>query len=428
MANASSARRRPARPVPPVIAPTGPGGGGGGSRRIIAPVNRRGIALISSAHVVDDVYQGAVPALLPFLVLERHYSYAAVSGLTLAATVLSSVAQPAFGWWTDRKPRRWLVPAGITTAAFGVALAGLFSSYALTWLVVALSGLGVAAFHPEAARVARQAAGSSNRAMSVFALGGNVGFALGSLVTTPVLLVTGLRGTPLLVVPALLMAVLLLRRMATVLDGRSGEHRARSVPTGVDDWRAFLRLTSVVVVRSVLFFGLTSFLALYLINELGASRGEGGAALTAFLVAGAFGTLLGGWVADRAGRLLSIRLGFLLAVPAMTGLVLSTSRPVAFAFVVLTGVGVYLPFSVFVVLGQDYLPNRVGTASGVTVGLAVSIGGLFSPALGALADATSLRLTLSTLIALPVLALLLTVGMRDPRARRPAALATVAPG
>ncbi|HEV7208078.1 MAG TPA: MFS transporter, partial [Mycobacteriales bacterium] len=69
-------------------------------------MNRRGVALVSGAHVIDDLYQGAVPALLPFLVAERHYSYAAVSGLTLAATVLSSVAQPAFGWWTDRHPRR----------------------------------------------------------------------------------------------------------------------------------------------------------------------------------------------------------------------------------------------------------------------------------------------------------------------------------
>src|SRR5699024_8428537 len=117
----------------------------------------------------------------PFLVAERHYSYAAVSGLTLAATVLSSVAQPAFGIWTDRRARRWLIPAGMLLAAVGVGLAGLMPNYALTWLVIAASGLGIAAFHPEAARAARQAAGRSNRAMSIFALGGNAGYALGSL-------------------------------------------------------------------------------------------------------------------------------------------------------------------------------------------------------------------------------------------------------
>ena len=383
-------------------------------------MNRRGIALISSAHVVNDAYQGVVPALLPFLVAERHYSYAAVSGLTLAATLLSSIAQPLFGWWTDRRPRRWMIPAGILTAATGVASVGLFSSYLLTWLVIALSGLGIAAFHPEAARAARRAAGNSNRAMSVFALGGNAGFALGSLITAPVLLLAGLRGTVLLIVPALVMVVILVTRLTTILD-RPGQRRTATLPTGVDDWPAFLRLTSVVVVRAVLFFGLTSFLALYFIHELGASPGVGGASLTLFLVAGGIGTLLGGWVADRHGRLTSIRLGFVLTAPAMAGLVLSTSLPLVLVFVALTGIGTFMPFSVFVILSQDYLPNRIGTASGVTIGLAVSIGGLFSPLLGWLADSTSLRFTLSTLIALPILALLLSALMHEPVTAAPSA-------
>src|SRR5450756_876697 len=110
--------------------------------------------------------------------------------------------------------------------------------------------------------------------MSVFALGGNAGFALGSLITAPVLLLAGLRGTVLLIVPALVMVVILVTRLTTILD-RPGQRRTAVLPTGVDDWPAFLRLTSVVVVRAVLFFGLTSFLALYFIHELGASPGVG---------------------------------------------------------------------------------------------------------------------------------------------------------
>lgn len=228
------------------------------------------------------------------------------------------------------------------------------------------------------------------------------------------LLVAGLRGTWLLVLPAAVMAVVLLRTLNAVLDGRAGQRRTHSMPTGDDDWPAFLRLTAVVVVRSILFFGISSFLALYFIAHLGASQGLGGAALTVFLFAGAGGTLLGGWIADRSGRLVSIRIGFTVAVPGLLGLVLAPNLVSAFAFVVLTGIGTFMPFSVFVVLGQDYLPNRIGTASGVTVGLAVSIGGLFSPAFGWLADSTSLRFTLGSLIALPVLALALSGLMRDP--------------
>jgi len=376
-------------------------------------VNKRGVAIMSLAHVVDDSYQGAVPALLPFFVAERHYSYAAVSGLTLAATLLSSVAQPAFGWWTDRKPRRWLIGTGILTAAAGVGLAGLFANYAITWCVIALSGLGIAAFHPSAARAARQAAGNSNRAMSVFAVGGNAGFALGSLIATPVLLIVGLRGTVLLVLPAVAMVMVLAARLTSTLDGPTGGRRSL-LPTGEDDWGAFVRLTAVVIVRAVVFFALTSFLALYFIHRLHTSKAVGGAALSALLVAGAVGTLLGGWLADRIGRLSTIRLGLAAAVPAIAGLVLVASVPVAFVFAMLVGVALYMPFSVFVMLGQDYLPNRIGTASGVTVGLAVSVGGLFSPLFGWLADNTSLRLSIAVLAVLPALALLLSLPMREP--------------
>ncbi len=377
-------------------------------------MNRRGVVLMTIAHGVDDMYQGVVAALLPFLVLQRHYTYAAVSGLALAATILSSVAQPAFGWLTDQRPRRWMIPAGMTVAGLGVAAVGLTSSYAITWLLMAVSGLGIAAFHPEAARAARQAAGNSTRAMSVFALGGNVGYALGPLLATPVLLIVGLRGTPILVVPVLVTAALLLVRLGRVLDPQPGQRRTSGLPVGIDDWRAFLRLTAVVVVRSVLFFGLTTFLPLHFIRDLGASTGEAGAVLTIFLVSGAGGTLLGGWLADRAGRVTCIRAGFVLAIPAIVGLALATTQPFAIAFVALTGVAVYLPFSVFVVLGQDYLPNRIGTASGVTIGLAVSIGGLAAPVLGVLADRTGLRAVFAVLVILPIIALALSALLHNP--------------
>jgi FSR family fosmidomycin resistance protein-like MFS transporter len=384
---------------------------------------------MTSAHVVDDVYQGAVPALLPFLVAQRHYSYTAVAGLTLAATVLSSVAQPAFGWWADRRPRRWLIPAGILTAATGVGLAGFTPDYLSTWLVIALAGLGIAAFHPEAARAARQAAGDNNRAMSVFAVGGNGGVALGSLVATPVLLITGLHGTALLVAPAIVMCVVIVTRLESVLDGprarresaASGGSGARG-EAGADDWPAFFRLAGVVITRAVLFAGVTSFIALYFIHQLKTSTGVGNSALTTFLVAGACGTLLGGWIADRTQRLTAVRFGFAVTAPTMIGLVLAPNVPVAFAFTALAGIGTFIPFGVFVMLGQDYLPNRIGTASGLTVGLAVSVGGLFTPPLGWLADHTSLRLMLATLIVLPAVALGISIFMHDPRStneRRP---------
>ncbi|MFD3704508.1 ATP phosphoribosyltransferase regulatory subunit [Nocardia sp. NPDC058658] len=71
-----------------------------------------------------------------------------------------------------------------------------------------------------------------------------------------------------------------------------------------------------------------------------------------------------------------------------------------------------------VTLGQDYLPSRVGTASGITLGLAVSIGGLATPLIGGIADATSLRTALTPLILMPALSWLLFRTLPEPKTAR----------
>ena len=195
---------------------------------------------------------------------------------------------------------------------------------------------------------------------------------------------------------------------------RGGAWRPVVHPPGPDNWPGFLRLTAVVVVRSIVFFGAVSFVALYFIHNFGTSQALGGAALTVFLTFGAVGTLIGGWLADRVGRLLSIRIGFALAIPSLVGLVLAPTWSVAMVFVALFGVAIFVPFAVFVILGQDYLPNRIGIASGVTVGLAVTVGGLFTPILGWIADQSSLQVSFVILIGLTAVCLGLAFLLQDP--------------
>jgi MFS transporter, FSR family, fosmidomycin resistance protein len=376
-------------------------------------VDRTRVALLAASHTVDDMYQGAVPALLPFFVADRHYTYTAATGLTFAATAMSSVIQPLFGVLTDRRNLRWLVPAGLTVAGVGIGLSGLAASYPLTWLAIALSGVGVAAFHPEAARAARAASGDSQQAMSVFAVGGNAGFAIGPLFASAVLIAVGTRGTVFLAVPALVTGAImfsaLARRTRTGTPDPAAAQRA-SMP---DNWHGFALLTSTVVVRSVFFFGLSSLLALYVGTGLHAGKGLGEAALTTLLAAGAAGTVTGGRLADRFGRLPVMRVSFGITVAGLLAIVF-TGLPWVFLPIALTGFALNQSFSLTVTLGQDYLPSRIGTSSGVTLGLAISIGGLLTPALGALADATSLHSALTALAVLPVVALALALLLREP--------------
>src|SRR5580700_10364301 len=360
------------------------------------------LALLAATHSVDDLYQGAVPALLPFLAIERHYTYVGLTGITLAATFLSSAVQPAFGVITDRRRMGWLIAAGLLVAGIGVGLSGLGDSYVITWLAIALSGVGVAAYHPEATRTARGVAGNSTQAMSWFSVGGNLGIALGPVLVTPVLLVTGLRGTPLLVIPAIGMAALLAVRR----PWRQAQEADRARQS---------RRAAVVTARSIAYFGVASLLALFVIRRFHEPTAVGSAALTTFVAAGAVGSLTGGWLADRWRRLATVRLGYACAIPALILLAAAPDVEVAFAAAILSGLALYLPFAVQVTLGQDYLPNRIGTASGVTLGLAISFGGLAAPLFGFLADRYGLAVALAALVALPVLSFAFAAPLREPR-------------
>ncbi|WP_245997573.1 MFS transporter [Streptomyces armeniacus] len=368
------------------------------------------------SHACVDVYQGAVAALVPYFVSERAYTYAAASGIVLAASLLSSVVQPLFGAFTDRRAMPWLLPVSTLAAGAGVALAGVSGSYAVTLTVVAVSGIGVAAYHPEAARAARKASGGSHTAMGWFSLGGNLGFATAPLLVSAAVGTGGLHASPLLAVPALAGAALCvaaLRRTkaaagATALAAARTEHAAVR-----DDWASFVRLSGAVVCRSVVFVGLSAFIALYVRERTGGGEVAGTAALFVLYLGGAVGTVAGGRLATRWGRLPVVRWSYALTVPAVAGVVF-VPGPALYACVALTSAGLYVPFSLHVTLGQDYLPRRVGTASGVTLGLTVSVGGLAGPLIGALADAASLRTALAPLIALPALGWLLLRTLREP--------------
>ena len=381
-----------------------------------AELDKRAMAALSAGHLATDFANGALPALLPFMVDRFKLSYALAGAVMLASATSSSLIQPLFGAWSDRRGALWLLPTGVAVAGIGIALAAASPAYWLVLLLVVVSGLGVAAFHPEGSKFAAYASGQRRASgMSVFSVGGNIGYALGPTATTPLVLAFGLTGGLLLALPCLAVAAALLLTVPFLGSFAPEPGRAREA-VGRDQPRALVLLLGVIAFRSVAWFGLITFVPLWEVS-IGNSNAHGSHLLSLMLLAGGVGTLVAGPLADRIGRrpvviASMLATGPLILVYVLVGGVLGA---VALALV---GVCVIGTFGVTMVMSQEYLPRRIGMASGLSIGLSIGLGGIAAVALGALADSVDLRSAMYAAAAAAVPGFLLAALLPSSRGRR----------
>ncbi|MBN2205080.1 MAG: MFS transporter, partial [Thermoleophilia bacterium] len=322
--------------------------------------SRPALLAFSLGHGSADLCSSALFAVLPFLVVAYGYSYLQAGAFALTASLASAVVQPLIGAHGDRGEAHRLLPAGLLLAAAGIAAVGFTTSYPLTLLAVAVCSAGVAAYHPEGARWARRAAATHRVTsdMSVFSLGGGVGYGLGPLVVAAVLAPLGLRGTPLVaavpVAAAVIVVVALRHFRARPVEELPEDHAVR--PLGCE-WRPFALLLGLFFVASGVAVGLLTFVPLYLLEARGASPAAANVMTSALLVAGAAGTLLGGLAADRLGRRAVLLVPQFILVPAIA-LLPALSYALMLPVMVVVGLALNANMSTTLVLAQEYLPTR----------------------------------------------------------------------
>lgn len=377
--------------------------------------DRRALAAIAAGHMSSDLCQGAVPALLPYLISDRGLSYARATALLLALTVSSSVIQPLLGHASDRMQGAWLMPAGVLVGGAGIALAGVTDSYAVTLAVVIVGGIGVAAFHPEGARYVPLVAGSgASTGMGLYSVGGNTGFVVGPAVVTAGVAGFGLRGTLLVAVIPAFSALLLWSVRPRLVAAAVA--KAASPMTGAeeaDDWPAFTLLSAMVVARTAVGYGLLGFVPIWFVRHLDSSTGAGNAALTLLLAAGAAGTLVGGRLADRYGAR-PVVIGGMAALFPFVALLPLAGEPGAFVLCAAIGAALDANFGITVVLAQRLLPSRPGAASGIVLGFAFGLGGAAAAGLGVVADHSGLPAVMAALAGVAFLAFVLSLFCRVP--------------
>ena len=384
------------------------------------PASRPTLLALSLGHGCADLCSGALFALLPFLVVERHYSYAAAGVFALTASVASALFQPLVGAQGDRGEARWLMPAGLILSGLGIGAVGLATSYPLTLLAVVVCSAGVAAYHPEGARWARHASSSRVTAdMSVFSVGGGVGYALGPLVVAAALAPLGLHGTLVIAVVPFAAAAAVVVALRRFREKPVGTHELRrEAQVRSSEWRPFACLVALFCVASAVTIGLITYVPLFLVQARATSPAASNVMTSVLLAAAAAGTLLGGFGAQRLGRRFVLLVPQLLLVPAIA-LLPSLSYDAMIPLMILIGIAMNANMSIALVLAQEYLPAHMGLATGLTIGLCSGAGGLVVAALGLLGDAAGPSSVLYAIAALPVVVAVLASRLPRPAAAPP---------
>jgi MFS transporter, FSR family, fosmidomycin resistance protein len=372
--------------------------------------------LLSCGHMVVDIYQGALPAILPFLKESLGLSYTVAGTILIASNLTSSVIQPLFGFLSDKKEKAYLLPLGTFAAGAGFSLLAGAHHYVLILVLVAISGFGIAAYHPEGFKTARFFTGQKMATgMSVFAVGGNFGNALGPIIALSIVNYYGFSSLPWMFLPALAFTVCIIAlRKVVAIPGTDRPSIGETAPrTPWKAHRALVVIICVIIMRTWTQVGLMTYIPFYYIDVLKQDPVSAGKLVSILLLGGAFGTLAGAPLADRWGHRFWLRfsmLGSFLLFP----LVLYSEGLMLWVGVTLFGAVLISTFSVTVVMGQNLLPRNLGVASGLIVGFAIGAGGIGVTLLGVVADHFGVPFAFKCIGILPLAGFLVSLLLEYP--------------
>ncbi|GIP31257.1 MFS transporter [Paenibacillus sp. J2TS4] len=391
------------------------------------PTLYRVLFLISLVHLFNDSIQAVFPAIYPILKDSMALSYTKIGLLTFALNFTASIMQPIVGAYTDTKPSPYLLPLGMVFTFAGMLTLAFADNYTMIFISVLFVGLGSAVFHPEGSRVSYMAAGARRGlAQSIYQVGGNAGQALAPLMAIFIFYRLGLSGAAwftLVAAAAIGVQFYIARWYRNYMIAHPPKPKVRNVrPSAALTERkrqvtiALYLLVFLVFVRSWYHAAISNYYSFYAIENFGISKETAQYFIFAFLAAGALGTLLGGPLADRFGRRNILFFSMLGSAPF--AILLPYAGPVwAFVLLLVIGFIVLSSFSVSVVYAQELMPGKIGTVSGLIVGLAFGMGALGAVALGKVIDLTSITFMMTACGFLPLMGILTMLLPSDRKIR-----------
>ena len=376
--------------------------------------NLKVLIILSLGHLITDIYQGALPVVLPFLKDKLSLTYTMTGMILMTSNFTSSVLQPLFGFYSDKKEKAILLPLGVFCAGFGFSLIALPSSFIPVLCLVTLSGLGIAAYHPEGYKTAHFFTGErSVTGMSVFSVGGNLGFSVGPIVSIYLIQYLGLSSLPLMMTFSLLFTILIVsyRKTIAIPADYSARKNADLTVKIRGAGLSLAILIGIVIMRTWTQMGLMTYIPFCYITHLKGDPLFAGKLVFTYLACGAVGTLAGAPFADRWGHRRFLRLSLFLATVVLPAMFF-VKGPWLFLVLGIQGFLLVSTFSVTIVMAQKLLPHRLGVASGLMVGFAIGSGGIGVTLLGLVADNFGVPAALESIIVLPFFGFVLSLILR----------------
>ena len=361
------------------------------------------LGLLCLGHFFIDLYSSALGAFQPLLV-EKHHLRLAEAGLLGGALVFSaSLAQPLYGYLSDRYRSKLFSCLAPAVAGIFISALGAAPGFRALLLAVLLGGMGIASFHPQGSAWATIGIEENKaRWFAVFISSGTLGFALGPTFFSFFLPRIGLENSLWLAIPGVLITVFLMFTLDAPSFEGVKQHKFDIKPLR-KVWKTLLLLYLLVFVRSIVQVTYAQMLPLYLTKERGFTFAEATATLSLYLAAGALGGFIGGNLADHWGGRKVILVSMACCVPPLALFFLSTGWV---SIVALSVAGLILLFTipVNVVMAQQLAPTQAGTISALMMGFAWGLAGLiFIPLTGWMGDHYSLGFAMAFLAGFPLI-------------------------
>ena len=378
-------------------------------------VNKKVIFGLFLVHFAGDFYFSFVRPLLPVLADIFTLNLTQVGWISAVSTLTAFFIQPVFGVLADRYQTRLILLTGMLLGAVCVPLVGVVPAYGYVLALIGLGSISSAMYHPTAAGLVSVYGGRhTGLSMSVYGLGGMLGFTIGPVLLASFVTTFGLSRLPFMSVFGVLVSVALLILIPSS-GGKGGEEKTSfiDIPKQISRvWKPIVVILVLSVFRGVIEQAMFTFIPVLYAAE-GYSLVSVGTLISLFSVGGSVSALIGGYLVDRIGFRPIYYFSFAL------------TSPCTLLFVHGTGVWVYLlAFSsgfmilatVFpsLVLAQKLAPENRALVSSIVMGMAMGIGGVLLPLAGTLADVFGLRPVLSCVAAIPFVLLLLIRYLPEP--------------